>query len=76
VLGGADDAGARPAASTAGGQGGTGSGTGADGRAPFAATGRGAVADEGAEHDTWLTEDEMVWGGDPDAPPSVLGQRN
>jgi hypothetical protein len=76
VLGGADDAGARPAGSTAGGQGGTGSGTGADGRAPFAATGRGAVADEGAEHDTWLTEDEMVWGGDPDAPPSVLGQRN
>ena len=30
--------------------------------------------DEGERYDTWLTEDEMVWGDDPDAaPPSVLG---
>jgi uncharacterized protein YukE len=67
---------AGPATGSAAGTPGT-AGTAADGadhRAPFAATGRGtAVDDEGAEHDTWLTEEEMVWGGDTGAPPPVLG---
>jgi len=30
--------------------------------------------DEPNEHLTWLTEDEMVWGGDEATPPPVLGQ--
>jgi uncharacterized protein YukE len=58
--------------------GGTGSpGDGQDRRAPFAPTGGGiGTGHQGAEYDTWLTEDEIVWGGDPEAPPPVLGGRD
>jgi uncharacterized protein YukE len=55
---------------------------GARGAGKGAKAGRGAAAggtrrrdgDDVEEYETWLTEDEMVWGGDTDAPPSVLGE--
>lgn len=33
----------------------------------------GVGDDEDEQHDTWLTEDDMVWGDDENAPPPVLG---
>jgi hypothetical protein len=36
--------------------------------------GRGSgTGDEPDEHTTWLTEDDMVWGGDEESAPAVLG---
>ena len=44
----------------------------ADGRSAAGAGSRGHE-DEPDEHLTWLTEDEMVWGGDGPAAPAVVG---
>jgi hypothetical protein len=57
----------------AGGAGGRGAGAG--GRAGMAGMGAGAGAggDHAADHNTWLEEDEDVWGTDSDAAPPVLG---
>jgi hypothetical protein len=46
-------------------------GSGADAHA--AGSGGRGQEDEPDEHLTWLTEDDMVWGGDEPAAPSVLG---
>ncbi|WP_163572077.1 hypothetical protein [Fodinicola feengrottensis] len=55
---------AAPSSATTAGQGGGG----------MAATGRRATDEHDEEYQTWLTEDEMVWGNDTDAPPPVLGE--
>jgi uncharacterized protein YukE len=56
--------------------GGQGEGRGpVDGKAA-SGTGRAAMTGEEADNDermTWLTEDEMVWGGDEPSNPAVLG---
>jgi uncharacterized protein YukE len=46
--------------------------TGIDGRGATGAGGQGHE-EEPDEHHTWLTEDDMVWGGDEPAAPAVLG---
>jgi hypothetical protein len=53
----------------AAGRGAAGQGRGMMGGAGHGAGGHGS----GDEHETWLTEDEDPWGGDSDAPPSLLG---
>lgn len=50
-----------------------GSGKGARGGA---GAGRRGEDDKPEEYETWLTEDEMVWGNDTDAPPPVLGEKS
>ncbi|MFF5231795.1 hypothetical protein [Dactylosporangium sp. NPDC000521] len=50
--------------------------SGRDGR--FGQHGAGSAARHGNgdgedTYDTWLTEDDMVWSDDENAPPSVLG---
>ncbi len=45
---------------------------GVDGRTAAGAGGQGHE-EEPNEHLTWLTEDDMVWGGDQPAAPAVLG---
>jgi len=58
-----------------GGMGGAaGRGVGAQGRGMMGGAGHGAGGHAPEdEHGTWLTEDEDPWGGDSDAPPSLLG---
>ncbi|WP_163512281.1 hypothetical protein [Fodinicola acaciae] len=41
-----------------------------------AGAGRRGEDDQPEEYETWLTEDEMVWGNDTDAPPPVLGEKS
>jgi len=62
------------AAGGARGAGAAGRGTGGRvaGGAPMGA-GHGGGSEGGADHSTWLNEDEDVWGADSDAPPPVLG---
>jgi len=82
-----DGLGARPSTGgTAGaGPGSGGSGRGAPGQRPGPAgrgdgtaaggrAGTGEPDDEDA-YDTWLTEDEMVWGNETDLPPNLIGDR-
>lgn len=69
-LGGAGDVG-RDRAATGTQRGGSTS-TRSDQRAATRGAGPGAEG-ETDEYLTWLTEDEMVWGEEDDAPPSVLG---
>jgi hypothetical protein len=56
-----------------GGKAATGIGRGPAADAHAAVTGGRGQEDEPDEHLTWLTEDDMVWGGDETVPPSVLG---
>jgi hypothetical protein len=48
----------------------------AGGRIPRGVGGARGTGDEPDERTTWLIEDEMVWGGDKDAAPAVLGAEN
>ena len=72
-------AGAGGAGAGAGGMGagaGGGAGRGGMGMMPMMGGGMGAGAGEGGnegDRDTWLNEDDDVWGTDGDAPPPVLG---
>ncbi len=42
--------------------------------------GMGGIGGPGNEQDrersTWLQEDDLVWGADPDVPPGVLGRQH
>lgn len=51
---------------------------GPQGKAPMRTGAARPVEDDGDEaetYDTWLTEDDMVWGSESDTPPSVLSAR-
>jgi uncharacterized protein YukE len=63
-----------------GGRGGVGGGTAGAGRGAFGGRGAGFMGGPGAghggdaeEHNSWLVEDDDVWGEQTDAPPPVLG---
>ncbi len=68
--GGTGSAGGRPGAGA--GAGGAGAGAGAAGRGGAPMHGGGDGDEQERERSTWLTEDDDVWGGDPDAPPPVI----
>jgi hypothetical protein len=82
-----DGLGARQSTGSAAGagRGSSGPGRGAPGERPgktghrdgAGVAGRTDTSDEGDEqtYDTWLTEDEMVWGNETDLPPNLIGER-